>query len=157
MELNMTDETEVLEAEVVQEEAKLDFDPRQIERDMIAAAEARAQDPSEMAATAYSMYIPHYKRAIPKLSTRGLRRVLNYLVLYPLEQDDIKSANEFEKQVMQLVNSLVEAKFIMIMDSYSKNAQAVYDAQNTPLTQEQSDEIADELGMDRTTVTQENA
>ena len=58
---------------------------------------------------------------------------------------------------MQLVNSLVEAKFIMIMDSYSKNAQAVYDAQNTPLTQEQSDEIADELGMDRTTVTQENA
>ncbi len=141
----MTDETEVLEAEVVQEEAKLDFDPRQIERDMIAAAEARAQDPSEMAATAYSMYIPHYKRAIPKLSTRGLRRVLNYLVLYPLEQDDIKSANEFEKQVMQLVNSLVEAKFIMIMDSYSKNAQAVYDASQNQATSEETNEVIQNL------------
>lgn len=154
----MTDETvEVSEASEVEqaEEAKLDFDPKAIEAQMVAAAQARAEDPTETASQAYGMYVPHFKRALPKLSTRGLRRLVNYLVLYPLEQEDFRAANDFEKEMMQLTGQLVEAKFIMIMDSYRQHAEQLYEAQNTPLTQEQSDEIADELGLERKTVTGE--
>lgn len=144
MENTMTDETQD-EAIALAEEPRLNFDPKEVEAILIKQAEERAQDPTETAATAYQMYVPHYKRALPKISTRGLRRIINYMVLYPLEQDSVKSASEFEKQVMQLVNSLVEAKFVMLMDSYRLNAEAMYAAENSPLTQEQKDEAVDTL------------
>jgi superfamily II DNA or RNA helicase len=147
---------EVQDTEATQEEgATIDINSKEVENELIRIAQARAENPTETAGTAYQMYVPHFKRAIPKLSTRGLRRVLNYLILYPLEQDSFNAANEFEKQVMQLAGQLAEAKFIMIMDSYRQHAEELYAAQNTPLTQEQSDEIADELGVERKTVTGE--
>lgn len=127
------------------EEVKLDFDPKQIERQMIEAAEARAQDPTEMAAQMYGMYVPHYKRIVPKLSTRSLRRVLNYLVLYPLEQDTVKPTSELEKQVMQLVSNLVEAKIVMIMDTYRHHAEELYEAANKELTPEEEQQIKSEI------------
>ena len=136
MELNMNEETEVVE--VSTEEAKVEIDTRQIELDMVAAAEARAQDPSEMAAMMFQMYVPHFKAGLAKLSTRGLRRVLQNAVLYPLEQDEIKTSSDFEKQMVQLVSSLLEAKFIMILDTYKNNAQQLYDASQAELTPEET-------------------
>src|SRR6478752_6686120 len=117
MELIMTDEKQ---QEVEQPtEKQLSFDPKAIEADMIKAAEARAEDPGEMAASMYAMYVPHFKRALSKLSTRGLRRVLQNAVLYPLEQDDLRTSSDFEKEVTLLINSLLECKFVMIMDTYN--------------------------------------
>lgn len=140
----MTDETtEALET--AEELQKLEIDARQIERDMVEAAQARAQDPSEMAAQMYAMYVPHFKNGVKKLSTRGLRRVLLNAVLYPLEQDDIKASSEFEKQMVQLVSSLLEAKFILIMDQYRLNAEQLYEAATTPLTHEQEKQIKQQL------------
>lgn len=127
------------------EEPKMEFDPKAVEAQMIAAAQARAEDPIETAGTAYQMYVPHFKAALPKISTRGLRRVIQYLVLYPLEKDSVNAATEFEKQFMQLVNSLVEAKFVMVMASYRDNAEALYAAQNTKLTEEEKTEVVETL------------
>lgn len=126
-------------------EEQVGFDPKQVEQELLAQAHARADDPVETASTAYSMYVPHFKRLLPKMSTRSLRRILQYLVLYPLEQDSVKSANELEKQFMQLVNSLVEAKFVMIMATYSEHSQQLLDAAETPLTTEEEAEIIKEL------------
>lgn len=137
------------ENEIVDTEAglepKLDIDPRQIEMDMIAAAEARAQDPAEAASQLFFMYSPHFKAGVKKLSTRGLRRVLLNAVLYPLEQDSINTSSEFEKQMVQLVSSLLEAKFILIMDQYRANAEKLYDAANTPLTEEEESDIRQQI------------
>lgn len=135
---------EVVEAPQPEQEYK-EFDPKAIERELLEQAQSRAEDPMETAAGAYQMYVPHFKRLLPKMSTRGLRRVLNYMVLYPLEQDSVKSASELEKQFMQLVNSLVEAKFVMVMASYQQNAQQLYDAQNAALTAEETNEVINEL------------
>lgn len=121
------------------------FDPKQIEQELIEQAQQRADDPAESAATAYQMYVPHYKRLLPKMSTRSLRRILNFVTLYPFEQESVKSANELEKQFMQLVNSLVEAKFVMIMASFNENAQQLLNAQSDPLTSEQENAIIAEL------------
>jgi len=141
--INMTDET--LETENTEELQKLEIDAREIERRMVEAAEARAQDPSEMAAQMYSMYVPHFKNGVKKLSTRGLRRVLLNAVLYPLEQDDIKTSSDFEKQMVQLVSSLLEAKFILIMDQYRLNAEQLYAAATTPLTETEEAAVKEQL------------
>jgi hypothetical protein len=140
----MSEETEI-EVEGEQEESQLAIDARQIEADMIAAAEARAQDPSEVAAQMFAMHVPHFKAGLQKLSTRGLRRVLSNAVLYPLEQDDIRTSSEFERQMVQLVSALLEAKFIMIMDQYRINAQQLYEASQAELTPEQEAEIKQEI------------
>lgn len=121
------------------------FDPKEVEAQLMEQAQARADDPGEAAATMYHMYVPHFKRLMPGISTRGLRRVLNYMVLYPFEQDSIKAATELEKQFMQLCGSLMEAKFILIMDSYNANAKQLYEAQNSPLTEEQKSDAANNL------------
>lgn len=140
--VNMTEETKVEEST---EPVYKNFDPKQIEQELLEQAQQRADDPAESAATAYQMYVPHYKRLLPKMSTRSLRRILNFVVLYPFEQDSVKSANELEKQFMQLVNSLVEAKFVMIMATFNDSAQQLLDAQSEPLTKEQTDGIIAEL------------
>lgn len=133
------------------EEAKLDFNHKQIEADMLAAAEARAQDPVTMSSDMYAMYVPHFKRILPKLSTRSLRRILSFLVLYPLEKDSVKATSDLEKEVMHLTNSLIEAKFIMIMSTYAEHAQELYEASQAELTPEQEAEIKTELGLDNNT------
>jgi len=138
-------ENEIEDTEAGLEQAPLEIDPRQIEKDMLEAAEARAQDPSEMAAMMFQMYVPHFKAGLAKLSTRGLRRVLKNAVLYPLEQDDIQTSSEFEKQMVQLVSSLLEAKFIMILDTYKNNAQQLYDASQAELTVEEEAEIKQQI------------
>lgn len=140
----MSDENEpVQDAEAG--EQFIPFDPKEVEAELIRQAEARAEDPIESAAMAYQMYVPHFKRLLPKISTRGLRRVLQYLVLYPLEKESVTAASEFEKQFMQLVNSLVEAKVLMVLDSYRQNAEALYAAQQNPLTPDEQAGVIKDL------------
>jgi hypothetical protein len=135
----MSEENELdVEIDNQEELARIDIDARQIEADMIAAAQAKAQDPSEMAAQMFAMYVPHFKQGLSKLSTRGLRRVLQNAVLYPLEQGDIRTSSDFERQMVQLVSSLLECKFIMIMDTYKNNAEQLYDASQAELTPEET-------------------
>lgn len=138
----MTDETQ---EQTNMDEQLVEFDPKQVEADMIAAAQARAEDPTETAASIYSMYMPTYDRILPKLSTRSLRRVLNYAVKYPFHQDDVKPTSNMEKEVMLLVSTLIEAKVVMIMDQYRLHAEQLYNAAHTPLTPEQEAEIAADI------------
>ncbi len=145
MENNMNEETQVDQDMQEGADAHIPVDPKEIERQLIAGAQARAEDPIETAGTAYQIYVPHFKAALPKISTRGLRRVLQYLVLYPLEKDSVNAASEFEKQFMQLVNSLVEAKFVMVMASYQQNAQQLYDAEQAALTPAEIEGVTAEL------------
>lgn len=143
----MTDETSNTEEQEVEtavepDLADLGLSGKEVEDFMVKAAQARADDPSEMAATAYAMYGPYYKMAVPKLSKRSLRRILDYLIFYPLEKDSVKAANEAEKSVMQLANFLVEAKFILQMDSYRQNLEQIVEAAESELTEEQIKEFS---------------
>jgi hypothetical protein len=135
---NMTENTEV-------ELEQPKFDPAQMERDMLQAAQNRADDPVETAGSAYQLYVPHFKRLLPKMSTRSLRRILQFLILYPLEKESVAAASEMEKQFMQMCNSLVEAKFVMIMASYQQNAEALYAAEQNKLTESEKTEVVDTL------------
>lgn len=138
---NKAEEAETKEPDL----ADLGLSGKEVEDFMIKAAQERSEDPTEMAAGAYTMYGPYLKLAIPKLSTRSLRRILKYLVFYPFDQDDVKAANETEKSVMQLANLLIEAKFVMQMDAYRAGLEQIVEAAETPLTEEQEAEIKQQL------------
>ena len=124
------------------EEKQLNFDPKQVEAELVRIAQERAEDPVETAASTYKIYLPFFDANLKKLSVRGMRRLCNFLVKYPLEQDDIKAASPFEREMMELVNTLVQAKFVMILGTYNEHAEELYEAANTPLTPEQEAEIA---------------
>lgn len=133
------------------EEKQLNFDPKEVEAELVRIANERAEDPVETAASTYKIYLPFMDANLKKLSVRGMRRLINFLVKYPLEQDDIKAASPFEREMMELVNTLVQAKFVMILGTYNEHAEQLYEAANTPLTEEQKAEIAAELGLDNNT------
>jgi superfamily II DNA or RNA helicase len=142
----MTEETQEQTGPV--EEKQLNFDPKEVEAQLVKMANERAEDPVETAASTYRMYLPYYEASLKKLSVRGMRRLVNFLVKYPLEQDDIKAATPFEREMMELTNTLVQAKFVMILATYNEHADKFYEAATTPLTAEQEAEIAVELGVD---------
>lgn len=132
-------------------EKQLNFDPKEVEAQLVKIAHERAEDPVETAASTYRVYLPFFDANLKKLSVRGMRRLVNFLVKYPLEQDDIKAASPFEREMMELTNTLVQAKFVMILGTYNQHAEELYEAATTPLTEEQEAEIAKELGVDKVT------
>jgi hypothetical protein len=143
----MSEEIETTEdnnEEQVEKASDLGLTGKEVEQYMLDMAQRRAEDPAEMAATAFAMYSPMYKGIAPKLSKRSLRRILDYLILYPLEKDNVRAANEAEKSVMQIANFLIEAKFIMQMSMYNDNLEKLVEAAESELTEEQIKEFSGE-------------
>lgn len=138
----MSEETTVTNPTQVKQ---LNFDPKQVEAELVKIAQERADDPVETASSTYRIYLPFYEKNLSKISTRGLRRVINFLVKYPLEQDDIKAANPFEREMMELINTLVQAKFVMVLGTYQQHAEQLYEAAHSPLTDEEAAQVIADL------------
>lgn len=126
------------EKQAVETEQKMNFDPKEIEAELVKIAQARAEDPVETAAQTYRIYLPFYRANIGKLSTRALRRLVNFLVLYPLESDKPGATSKEEREVMELTNTLIQAKFVMMLGTYNDHAEQLYNAATTPLTEEEA-------------------
>lgn len=129
----------------VQEEKKLAFDPKEVEAQLVKMAQERAEDPVETAASAYRMYLPYYRANLPKMSTRALRRIIKFIVEYPLEKADIGAANDYEREMMELINTLVQAKFVMILATFNQSAEQLHEAVNSPLTEEEAAQVIADL------------
>ena len=122
----MTEEATNVET-VVEDTPKIDA--RQLELDMIAEAQNRAQDPAETAAMVYTMYRAQYLARVNKLSGRAKNRVLNMLVQYPLNGENIKFTSDLEKEVYFLADSMIQAKFVLMMETYKNGAEQLVTAQ----------------------------
>lgn len=105
------------------------FDADKIERDMISAAQNAAQDPAEIAAKVYTMYRPEFLRRAAKLSSRGKTRVLEALVQYPLN-GDVNFPNELEKEAYMFADSMVQSKFVLMMNIYKDSTEELIRAQD---------------------------
>ena len=119
--------SEALEETTVQEEK---FDAKEIERQMIEAAQNRAADPAESAAMVYTMYRPEFAKRAAKLSSRAKSRLIAMLTQYPLNGNDIKFSSELEKEAYFFADSMIQAKFVLLMDSYKNSADALVQAQD---------------------------
>lgn len=131
--------------QAVEEEKQLKFDPKEVEEQLVKMAHERAEDPVETAASAYRLYLPYFKAQLPKLSTRALRRLVEFCVLYPLEKAKPGATTAVEREMMELTNTLIQAKFVMVLSTYNEHAQQLYDAANTPLTEEEAAQVIADL------------
>jgi len=75
----------------------------------------RSEDPVEYAAAMYTMYHERFTTLANKMSTKALKRVILKNVLEPLEDTGLKYQTEQEKDFGNLMNALLEAKFLMIL------------------------------------------
>lgn len=141
----MSEEQEVVVEAPVEEIQGLKFDPKEVEAQLVKMAHERAEDPVETASGAYRIYLPYFKAQLPKLSTRALRRLVEFCVLYPLEKDKHGATTAVEREMMELTNTLIQAKFVMILSTYNDHAQQLYDAANTPLTEEEAAQVIADL------------
>lgn len=141
----MTDETQeqpVVEAPV---EETMKFDPKEVEAQLVKMAQERAEDPAETAASTYRLYMPYFRNQLPKLSTRALRRLVEFLVMYPLEKDKHGATTAIEREMMELTNTLVQAKFVMILATYNEHAEQFHNAANSALTEEEAAQVIADL------------
>lgn len=104
-------------------------DARAVEQEMLQAAQNRAVDPAESAAMVFHMYKPELLKRIPKLSQKAMRRVLQLLVEYPLNDKQLTGTSALEKEVFLLADAMLQSKFIMMMDVYKDGAEQLIKAQ----------------------------
>ena len=79
--------------------------------------------PTEAAATMFYMYLPKYKQLVDTLSNKQARRVLKALVEVPLQNADYKHPTEEEKTAFLIGDRLLQAKFVMMLETLSQSAQ----------------------------------
>lgn len=100
-------------------------DPKAVEAEMVAEAKRKAEDPAEQAAMVFTMYRQNYERAVKKLKGKAHTRLLNALVMAPLVSIDL--VTEAEKEAYYFADSMIQAKFVLMMDTYKNSAQEIID------------------------------
>jgi hypothetical protein len=106
------------------------YDAKAIEDEMLQAAQNRAVDPGESAAMVYHMYKPEVLKRIPKLSQKAMRRVLQLLIEHPLNDKALAATSTLEKEFFLLADSMLQAKFVLLMETYKDGAEQLVAAQD---------------------------
>jgi len=118
-------------------------DPKEIEKQMIAAAEARANDIEGMALSTYRQLHPRFMQGIHMLSSKGRVRLLKALVDYPVNPGKYL-LNDLEKEVLEVGSMLIESKFILVMNTYAEHVEELVEAaegEEVDLTEEEKQEL----------------
>lgn len=100
--------------------------PKAVEEALLketAEKEAQVSATSEdLAAVLFRLYGPKFYMGIDRLSLKALRRVIKKLVTHPLNTKEFKSQSNTESEVFGIGDRLLEAKYVMIMGTYSRSA-----------------------------------
>lgn len=121
------------------------FDSKQVEQEMLKAAENRAVDPAESAAMVYSMYRPEFLKRIPKLSSKAMRRVLQLMIEMPLNEKQLSGTTQVEREVLMLGDAMLQSKFVMMLDTYKDGAEQLVAAQEEMIFGKEA-EVTPEIG-----------
>ena len=87
------------------------LDPVEFEKQMLAEAEQKANDPAEQAAQIFKAYQKAFEKSVERLPKQALARLVKALVLAPLEKVSLEHENEHEAYFY--ANSMIEAKTVM--------------------------------------------
>lgn len=69
--------------------------------------------PLDVHAGFFQMYAPRFRAHLEQLNSKALRRIINYLIVYPLNDNEVKLVNDLEKDTFLLGNRLLESKYNM--------------------------------------------
>ena len=99
---------------------------QQVEQDLLSEtleqmAHARADDPAEVYAQVYNMYMPRFNVLLNNLNAKGKTRVINFIMQYPFNEKAFKAVNKSEQEAMAVGHAILEAKYSMIMFQMLQN------------------------------------
>lgn len=95
------------------------IDAKQIEQDLLKKEEQRLdqqvvqQSPVEAHAKMFAMYSPIFKNGVNGLSSRKLKKLINYLIEFPLNSKEYRLMTQMERDLFNIGNKLLESKFCM--------------------------------------------
>jgi hypothetical protein len=97
-----------------------------------------SETPFEAAATMFGLYAPKFEQHVKTLSTGELRRLVNGLVQYPINEKEFINESQKLKIAFSLGQVLLEAKWVMLM-------QSIMEVEQQNLQQNESTEEAIEI------------
>jgi hypothetical protein len=108
--------------------------------------------PFDTAASVFGLYTPRLEALLKELSTGDLRRLINAVVQYPLnEKEFVTAGNKKLTEAFKLANELVRARSIMEFETVlalqaQENAAQSKDAVETPVSTPQSEVSQEVIG-----------
>lgn len=139
-ELIMTTENVRIENASSVEEVLDTRTPKEIEEELLRKAEQEAleaisrQPPEVIATQFFKMVYPMYKERISGLMAKDAKEVLDALVSWPLENDDVRFRSKSVEAVFSLGTRLLDAKFIILQAAQIDEKIAVDKMNNTGYT-----------------------
>jgi hypothetical protein len=113
------------------------LDPIEVEKKLL--EEQTKVDPMDSVYTMYGLYLPKFKEGISTLRHGQKNRLLNALVEYPITETTFDGMDDTEKEIFNIGNSILQAKFIMFMDKYNEGVGDML--KDDGLTDEQKKEL----------------
>jgi len=83
-----------------------------------------SESPFEVAATMFGLYTPKFEQHVKDMPTGELRRLLNALIQYPLNEKEFITDSQRLRTAFALGQALLEAKWMMITQSFMEQEQA---------------------------------
>lgn len=114
-------------------------------------AEERKEAPEDVFAGMFHTFVPILKQVLPKLSKKQMRRVLNAVIEVPLNDKPYKILDKDERDVYNLVDRLLIAKYAMVLkvltDRYNEEKKSELEKieSDLTLTDEQKKEMIENL------------
>ena len=72
-----------------------------------------------------------------------------HILEYPLNDKPHDPPTQLEKELFYLGHSLMEAKWVMVMDTVRGGLQQLHDKADSPLTEEEMKSIVEEFGFEK--------
>lgn len=121
------------------EETKV-VDPAELEKAMLAKSSEAVTDPEEVAATLFTLYLPRFHARVDGMSNKALRRLIKAIIEHPLEDKPYYLKEEDEKEAFAIANALLDSKYVMVFNTYSKGLDTLVTAEaaTTEVTAEAS-------------------
>lgn len=83
----------------------------------------KSETPFEAAATMFGLYAPKFEQHLKEMSTGELRRLINALVQYPLNEKEFINDSQRLRTGFALGQALLEAKWVMITQTFMQQMQ----------------------------------
>lgn len=117
----MAQELPIIDAEIVTPPS-----PAEVEAAMLKEEQAKAEkaEPAEIASMMLTLYTPRFCALVDQLSNRALKRLTKSLVEYPLGKS-YQHTEKLEAEAFHLGKNLLDAKMVLIYDTYSSRQEEI--------------------------------
>lgn len=105
--------------------------------DQLEQAGKTAQNPEDLHAQMFYLYMPIFRRHLEHLNKKALIRLIGALIEVPLNEKEIKSRSKVEQNAFQIGDQLLTSKYVMMIltdaNTKMKEAQAATDKKASEL------------------------